>query len=91
MKELPKALFIVCIVSLLGDKISSFSSRYIYAYPHGSGLAPGPGFTALMQGIISVTLLAAALFIVLSKRYSPHDKHWAYTTLGTILGFWLPK
>ena len=38
---------------------------------------------------ISVFLGAPAIFVVLSKRYQPREKHWAYSTLGTILGFWL--
>jgi hypothetical protein len=42
-----------------------------------------------MQVLISTVFGAASLFIVLAKRYAPKDKHWAYATLGTILGFWL--
>jgi hypothetical protein len=45
--------------------------------------------SSFMQEIISILVLAASLAIILSKRYSPKDKHWAYTTVGTILGFWL--
>jgi uncharacterized membrane protein len=39
--------------------------------------------------IISVVLLVASLFIVLSSKYGPTDKHWAYGTIGTLVGFWL--
>jgi hypothetical protein len=39
--------------------------------------------------IISVVLLVASLFIVLSSKYGPTDKHWAYSTIGTLVGFWL--
>jgi hypothetical protein len=42
-----------------------------------------------MQVIVTLVLLPATLFIILSKRYAPKDKHWAYTTVGLILGFWL--
>jgi hypothetical protein len=38
---------------------------------------------------LTVVLLGGALFTILSKRYTPTDKHWAYGTLGTLLGFWL--
>jgi hypothetical protein len=31
----------------------------------------------------------AALYIVLSREYPPQEKNWAFSTLGTILGFWL--
>ncbi len=49
------------------------------------------GFSEIMRGIITVALMAASLFVILAKRYSPDDKRWAYATIGTILGFWLPK
>jgi hypothetical protein len=38
---------------------------------------------------LSVVLTAASLFVILRKDYGPKDKHWAYATIGTILGFWL--
>src|SRR2546427_6777852 len=43
----------------------------------------------IMQIVVSLVLLAAALFIILSERYDPNSKHWAFATVGTILGFWL--
>lgn len=46
-------------------------------------------FRPLTQGVVSLALLAATLFVILSKRYAPKDKHWAYATVGLILGFWL--
>lgn len=52
----------------------------------GIGIPPVP---LLMQVFISVALLAATLFVILSKRYDVKDKHWAYTTIGVIVGFWL--
>jgi hypothetical protein len=42
-----------------------------------------------MQVVISVSIAAAALFIILSKRYGSTDKHWAYGAIGTVIGFWL--
>jgi hypothetical protein len=42
-----------------------------------------------MQIFISVAILLASLFIVLSKLYDTHDKHWAFTTLGMVIRFWL--
>ena len=46
-------------------------------------------FRPLTQVVVSLALLAATLFVILSKRYAPKDKHWAYATVGLILGFWL--
>jgi hypothetical protein len=43
----------------------------------------------VMQAGISTVFLGCALVIVMSHAYDPQEKHWAYGTLGTILGFWL--
>jgi hypothetical protein len=44
-----------------------------------------------MQVLLSIVLLSATLFVVLSKKYDAKDKHWAYATIGLIVGFWLNK
>jgi hypothetical protein len=44
-----------------------------------------PGFSAA----VSLIVLLAALWVILSKRYPPKVEHWAYATVGTVLGFWL--
>ena len=43
------------------------------------------------QVFVIPTLLAGmgALFVILAKRYDQKDKHWAYATVGALLGFWL--
>jgi hypothetical protein len=38
---------------------------------------------------VSAFIGVPAIFVVLSKRYPPREKHWAFSTLGIILGFWL--
>ena len=43
----------------------------------------------IMQPLVSLTILVAALYIILSDRFSPQDKHWAYGAVGTVIGFWL--
>jgi hypothetical protein len=43
----------------------------------------------IVQGGISGVLLFAAVWRILSKRYTPTDRHWAYGTIGTLVGFWL--
>jgi len=42
-----------------------------------------------MPVVVSLVLLIAALWVILSKRYTPTDRHWAYGSVGTIVGFWL--
>jgi hypothetical protein len=44
-----------------------------------------------MQVLVSIVLLAAALFVILSKKYDAKAKHWAYATVGLITGFWLKQ
>jgi hypothetical protein len=44
-----------------------------------------------IQAIISLTLLGVASFVILSKRYGPKDKNWAYAAIGTLIGFWLTR
>jgi hypothetical protein len=42
---------------------------------------------AIMRPVVSLTMLSAALIVILSERYDPNSKHWAYATVGTIMGF----
>jgi len=43
----------------------------------------------VMQIVVSAAFGLPSLFIILSKRFAPKDKHWAYATAGIIIGFWL--
>ena len=42
-----------------------------------------------MQILVSVALLGAALYVILSKQYASDDAKWAYGIVGTIIGYWL--
>lgn len=94
MKKLPlvAALLGVALVLLI----------QIATTPHYSVFKPAPtpdipgsiagGDTPslpIMQIFISVIVLGAGLWVVLSRRYQPQEKHWAYGAIGTIIGFWL--
>jgi hypothetical protein len=46
---------------------------------------------AFVPVAVTLTLLVGALFVILSKRYTPADRHWAYATVGTLLGYWLKR
>ena len=43
----------------------------------------------LIQFTVSSVAGGASLFVILAKRYGPKEKHWAYATIGTIIGYWL--
>jgi uncharacterized membrane protein len=42
-----------------------------------------------MQTTVTLILLLASLFVILSDQYDPNSQHWAFATVGTILGYWL--
>jgi hypothetical protein len=44
-----------------------------------------------MQPIVSLVILISSLYMVLSERFTPQDKHWAFGTIGTLIGFWLKR
>ena len=37
----------------------------------------------------TIVSLTFALPIILSKKYQPEDKYWAFAAVGIIIGFWL--
>jgi hypothetical protein len=43
----------------------------------------------IMQIVFSLALFSASLFVVLAARYDQSSKHWAFGSIGTIIGFWL--
>ena len=46
-------------------------------------------FRPAMQAVVTVALLLPCLIMILSDSYDANSKHWAFGTVGTILGFWL--
>jgi hypothetical protein len=62
-----------------------------WATPKSSKLVDeGPLSTRMIvQILISLLLAALSLFVVLSDRYGAKQQHWAYATVGVLLGFWL--
>jgi hypothetical protein len=42
-----------------------------------------------MQVLISLALLGASLYVILSRDYQQPQQNWAYGMVGTIAGFWL--
>ncbi len=47
--------------------------------------------TLMQMGQLGASLIIAlpAIYIVLSREYPPQEKNWAFSMLGTIIGFWL--
>jgi hypothetical protein len=44
-----------------------------------------------MQILISLVILIAALYIILSKEYNPDIQKWAFGVIGTLISYWLPS
>ena len=42
----------------------------------------------IMRLVVSLALLSASLLVILVGQYDPNSKHWAYATVGTIMGYW---
>jgi hypothetical protein len=77
MKELPKLVFFGGVGLLMSVELIMWVTQ-------------GPSNADfVMQSAVTCFVLSASLFVVIAKRYSATDKHWAYATVGTILGFWL--
>ena len=62
-----------------------------WATPKSSKLIDeGPLATRMIvQILLSVLLAALRLFVILSDRYGSKQQHWAYATMGALIGFWL--
>jgi hypothetical protein len=53
--------------------------------PAASGSFP---MKLIVQCVLTIIFCPVALFLILSSRFTAGDKNFAYTTIGTILGFW---
>jgi hypothetical protein len=42
-----------------------------------------------MPVVVSLVLLGAALWVILSRRYDDAAQKWAIATVGSIVGYWL--
>ena len=44
---------------------------------------------ATMQVGVSIAILAAGLWVILSGRYGADAERWAAGSIGTVVGYWL--
>jgi len=69
-------LFLIATGALLAGRLSGY-------------LAADISSKTIMQMVVSLAILATSLYIIISHSFNLQDKHWAYASAGTILGFWL--
>ncbi|MEO6803489.1 MAG: hypothetical protein ABI197_09640 [Granulicella sp.] len=60
-----------------------------YAEASGSVTAMPLDVPTVMRVLVTIAILAAALFIVLAQHHDAEQQKWAYGAIGTILGYWL--
>ena len=105
MKKLPLVLAFVALIVLLGSQYfrtraplaptsrptieHEVKPRPGAGAPPSNAPAENSGVVDAMQVAISVIVLGAGLFVVLSKRYEAAEKNWAFGAIGTVVGFWL--
>ena len=77
MNTLPILIFIGSAGMLLG------TSNML---PNADIAMRAPRRRLMMQAVVSLAVLAASLFIILTHRFDPA---WAYGTLGMVVGYWL--
>jgi hypothetical protein len=73
---------IIAILGIAALAVSARPRRRAAAAP--AGRAP-----AAMQIVVSVIVLAAGLWVMLSGRYDADVEKWAAGAIGTVVGFWL--
>ena len=91
MKRLPIFLFLVGIPLIVIERLWRPPERMITFLNPDAISIHYFSVHDTMQVVTTALVLGASLFVVLSKRYAAAEKHWAFATVGTILGFWLPK
>jgi hypothetical protein len=43
----------------------------------------------MMMVLVSIAVLGASFYIILSREYDSDSEKWAFGVVGTIVGFWL--
>jgi hypothetical protein len=55
----------------------------------GTSSSVGNPYAAWMAIGISLVVLGAGLYVVLSKKYSDDAQRWAFGAIGMVVGYWL--
>jgi hypothetical protein len=77
MSTLPVIMFIASAMMLFG------TSNML---PDADPAMRGPLRRLLVQAVVSLAVLGAALFIILTRAFDPD---WAYGSVGMVVGYWV--
>jgi hypothetical protein len=80
MSTVTLVIFIASAMLLFG--VSNF-------LPNADPAMHGPLRRLLMQAVVSLAVVGASLFIILTHGFGPDSKRWAYGTVGMVVGYWL--
>jgi hypothetical protein len=85
MSEAPLILAIVTVAALFATRLQA------NAFATSSRRIGPANFDAafVMRCVLSLVIVGAALYMILSGRYQSDSLKWAYGTIGTVLGYWL--
>ena len=84
---LPKVVLILALIVLAPTGIYLQYQSDLSIRPDAAG--PDLILQFWIQLVVSLILLPETAFVIFSNRYQAKDRHWAYGTLGMIVGFWL--
>lgn len=49
------------------------------------------GIKTVMPVVVTLVVLAAAMYVILSKNYPVDTQKWAFSIVGLVVGYWLPS
>jgi predicted ABC-type sugar transport system permease subunit len=75
----PQLLAVAAVLLLAGQK---------FVLPQFFEQARLPNAKNVMAVIVSILVLAGAMYVILSGRYDDSAQKWAYGAVGTIVGHW---
>ncbi len=78
VKSTPGIISIVGIIALI-----------FLPFSVGLGIG-GSDIQTIMRVVVSLIVLGAGLYIILSNKYPADTQKWAYGIVGLIVGYWLP-
>jgi hypothetical protein len=80
MSLLPLSIFIGGAMMLFG------TSNML---PNAPTAMHGPLRRLIMQAIVSLFILGVSVFVISTNAFHPDGKHWAYASVGMVVGYWL--
>jgi hypothetical protein len=80
------ALAAMLVHRFYGPKLGRIDKSKSAVFGHGAGAV---AIGDVMMVVVTIVVLAAALYVILSRAYDAGAQKWAFGAIGTIVGFWL--